>query len=208
MTLLPLALTAHPSAWCAGQDERQSSFAGGTGPCRFCGWSAPGWFEPFHLNGDHSDDAPANVVAACVLCHLTQHLDEIEADREASLIWLPEMSQAALISLARRIHLEFAWNDESPSLNNRPRRYDPRIAAAYRAHCALLDRKATLEARVGTSAPSDFGAALLQLGISRSCERSPLLGGVRLLPRGQVIRNGVDIYPDLLAAAPRPRKAG
>jgi hypothetical protein len=68
----------------------------------------------------------------------------------------------------------------------------------------LLDRKTTLEARIGTSAPADFGAALLQLGSFTAAERPPLLSAVRLLPGGHFFRSGVDIYPDLLAAAPRP----
>lgn len=203
MALLPLVLMAHPSAWFVEQlpGERQNPLASSPPSCRFCGWSAPGWLETFHLNGDHGDASPGNLVLACVLCHLTQHLDRIKTDREACLIWLPEMSQAAVVALARRIHIAFARNGEPPDLSRPPRHYDPELAAAYSAYCALLDRRPALEARLGTGAPADLGAAILQYGIARHGKRAHLLKGVRLLPRGHLYRDGTDIYLDLLAVA-------
>ena len=42
---------------------------------------------------------------ACPLCDLPLHLERPQIDQEAALIWLPEMSQLAVNSVMRAIHM-------------------------------------------------------------------------------------------------------
>src|ERR1700726_3406064 len=108
MARLPFTLTlsAHPSAWTADADQGER---GGRGPsgitCQFCGQLTAGWQKAYHLNDDHADHRAANIAVSCPLCHLPQHLHRPEIDREAVLIWLPEMAQGAVNIIARHIHL-------------------------------------------------------------------------------------------------------
>lgn len=71
--------------------------------CQACGlpsWpneGAPsGGFEVHHLNGDHADNRPENLVTLCPLCHGIFHMGLTVRRRPGKFIWLPGVSQAAL----------------------------------------------------------------------------------------------------------------
>lgn len=209
MRLLPLLLSAHPSAWTAdagsaeGRDRPQS-FA----RCRFCGFMAGDRQEAFHLSGDHADATETNVVPACPLCHLAQHPEREQIDAEATLIWMPEMSQAVLNCLVRGIHQTLHRLGEPVDMSRTPRRAGPALIAAFRAFRALQDRAPPALDRLGTNSFADLGAALLDLCPAAYARRAELLAGLRLLPLGQLFRNGQDIYPQMLTAwagTPEPR---
>ncbi|MFK4046951.1 HNH endonuclease signature motif containing protein [Roseomonas mucosa] len=216
MRLPPLPLSSHPSAWggrpAAGRWEALSPSSPDPSPsppddtsCRFCGAYAKGRQEAFHLDGDHANDAPANLVRACSLCHLTQHLDLASAERAASLIWLPEMPQQAIFAITRSAHLALLIAGEDPTLGTPPRQDTPAIVAAWRALSALRAREAACARRLRTTDPATLGGALLGLTARAYGDRATLLQGVRLLPLGRLVREDKDIYPELLrawAAAP------
>jgi|SRR5580658_508063 intracellular multiplication protein IcmJ len=199
MRLLPLVLSADASSWrgdadVAGRQERKPPKI--DQPCRFCGWNAAGWQGMVQPNGHKSGE-----VVACVLCNLVLHLDRPQIDAEAVLIWLPEMSQAAIVALARHIHLILVAHGEPATMDRRPRRDDPALVAAYSAYRALLGAQTSLAGRLGTTRPSDVGAVLLGFDPARYARRAALLAGIRLVPLGRVFEDGVDIYPTLLASA-------
>jgi hypothetical protein len=204
MRLLPLVPSAHASSWYAVvADEGPGLAPPARAACRFCGWTEPGWLELFHLNGDHEDAAPGNLVWACVLCHLHQHLDRPQIEQEAALIWLPDMSPAAVVALARHCHLVLTRHDRTPGSTRRKRRNGAAVAAAETALKALLAQRRSMEIRLGTASPRDLGAALLGLAEDVYALRSDLLAGIRLLPLGRYFRDGTDIYPQLLLGAAR-----
>ena len=208
MARLPLALSAHPSAWTADAEPggRQAATAA-TITCQFCGQPTAGWQERYHLNDDHADATPANVVTSCPLCHLPQHLNRPEIDREAVLIWLPEMAQAALNVLVRQLHLALLAAGQGPMWQPAGGVVPPPAAhAPLAAYRALHERAAVADMRLGTSSPRQLGAALLRLPGSEYRHRAALLGGIRLLPLGRLYRDGRDSYPAMLSAwaAPSP----
>lgn len=205
MRLLPLLLSAHPSAWTAdaGQEERQDLLV--TGCCRFCGFDAGDWREPFHCNGDHTDQSANNIVASCPLCHLCQHPERPEIDAEAALIWMPAISQAALMSLVRGIHLIAYRHGQPPSLERPPRTSDAGLVAAYRTYDALRECARPALDRIGSQSFADLGVALLGLSASAYAKRAELLAGLRLLPLGRLFRGGRDAYPEMLTAWASPQ---
>lgn len=194
--LLPIRLGA-PGPW-----RSRSTPA----TCRFCGVRSPDRTEVFHLNGDHDDNRPDNLVPACALCHLAQHLDEAETSKAGTLIWLPEMSQAGVITVARGIHSLLLEHGERPSSHEPPRRRGPAVEGAWRAMSALRAREVQARDILGTSRPYALAAALLALDPTSYCERADLLDGIRLLPTGQLIRAGEDIYPELLSLWRQPQR--
>jgi intracellular multiplication protein IcmJ len=201
MRLLPLVLSAHPSVWNADAGGlRRERTVSPDSSCQFCGFQARGWQESFHLNGDHDDDSPGNLTVACVLCNLTQQLGRPTIDAEAMLIWLPEMSPAALNAVARRIHHGLQAQGEPPHMERRPQSDTPELRALYSAFTALRERGAAAQSRLGTISPRALGAALLGLDPAAYERRASLLGGTRLLPRGRFYRDGQDVYPRLLEA--------
>lgn len=206
MRLLPLVPTAHASAWetdgASGARHGDAPF--GQTPCRFCGLAAAGWQELFHVNGDHRDESAGNVVVACALCHLVQHLNRLRIEEEAVLIWLPELTQAELNAVVRQVHLVYQAHGEPPSMDRRPAVGTAALRAAYRSYQGLAERVAGAAERLGTTSPRDLGIALLCLPKAAQDRRRELLGGLRLLGRGRLFRDGHDIYPDLLSALGAP----
>jgi hypothetical protein len=208
MRLLPLILSAHAASWVSS-DWQGSGFrnSGSQGSCRFCGLDAASWREPFHLNGDHADESAENIVPACVLCHLAQHLGRPGIEKEAVLIWLPEISQGAVNAIVRATHLIRMAHGDSPHMEMRPRSTAPQAQAAFSAYMELRDRSKAVFARLGTASPRDLGEALVRLRAEPYARRGKLLSGVRLLPMGRLYRDGVDVYPDLLKELQRETDA-
>jgi len=200
MARFPLVLSADPSAWIADTEpaEREAG-AAETAACQFCGQPTAGWEEPFHLNDDHADNAPQNLAVSCGLCHLAQHLNRAWIDSEAVLIWLPEMAQAAVNVLARHVHLACRAAGISPISGHAGHAHSvPEARAPLAAYRALRERAAVAELRLGTSSPRQLGAALIEMPPAQYERRTFLLGGIRLLPLGQLFRAGRDIYPAML----------
>lgn len=206
MRFLPLIPSAHPSAWTAEPDEvgrediANRVFDRDAHACRFCGHCTIGWQDVFHLDGDHDNWTIDNLVTACTLCHAAQHLGRVTVGQELTLIWLPDVSQAALNCIVRRIHLTLQAHGEPAHMAEPPRSEGRRVHAAIRAYQGLAAEAATLEGRIHTSNPRDLGAALLDLA-GADCERlRAAMGGIRLLHRGRYFHQGRDIYPEILSA--------
>jgi len=202
MRLLPLVLSAHASGFNPGSGLGPPENGAGSHSCQFCGLEAAGWQERFHLNSDHDDERGANIVSACVLCHLCQHLERWSIDQEAILIWLPELTQGAVIALARDAHRQLAAHGESPCLERPLQSQHGDVLAARNAFMALKERADAAFARLGTTSPRDLGAAFLGLPPESYARRKTLLGGLRLLPLGRLLRGGRDVYPALLSELP------
>jgi len=205
MGFLPLAPSAHASAWTTEpdgggrEDLAELIFRRDDYRCRFCGHHAPGWQEIFHLDGDHANWSPDNLATACTLCHGAQHLGRPMVEQEFVLIWLPDMSQAALNMVVRHIQLILYAHDEPPDMSEPPRCEDPRPLDAVAAYSALAAEAQTLEARIHTASPRELGAALLNLADAPRDRLAGLLGGIRLLHKGRHFRAGRDVYPQILA---------
>ncbi|GAC1348653.1 MAG: hypothetical protein NVSMB18_37410 [Acetobacteraceae bacterium] len=191
MDLLPLVLSAGGWTQSGTPDARQNSLPE-RAPCRFCGFHAEHWMEP-------CDDGRGHPIPACLHCHLCRHLDRPTIETEASLVWMPEVSHAALIAIVRRLHVICARHEASPAMDSIPRAREPALLQAWGLHAALLQRISAAERRLGSASISDLCAAFAGMTDITAPARASLLGGLRLLPRGRFFRGGRDVYPALLA---------
>jgi len=182
--LAPLVLSVRESGRKAGC--AQSS-------CPFCGVCFAEGQEPF-LCQDGSADF------SCAPCHLVRHLERDTIAEEAVLIWLPEMTQAALNALAyaahKRLLREGALTHAPSPFAHAPVEVPNGALEAIRA---LEARSVEAETRLGASSPRVLGAALMRMKPKLYAERARLLGGLRLLSRGRFFVDGEDIYPQLIA---------
>jgi len=129
-----------------------------------------------------------------------RHLERDTIADEAVLIWLPEMTQAALNALALGAHkrlsgegaLHLATNSFALTGERGP---DGALEAVW----ALEARSAEAEARLGTTCPRVLGAALMRMKPRAYQDRARVFGGLRLLSRGRFFVDGEDIYPQLIA---------
>jgi intracellular multiplication protein IcmJ len=181
--LAPLVLSVRESGRKAGC--AQSS-------CPFCGVRLAEGQEPF-LCPDGSADF------SCAPCHLVRHLERDTIAEEAVLIWLPEMTQAALNALAhgahRRLALEGALRWAASPFALTP---DEVPNGALDVIRALEARSVEAETRLGASSPRVLGAALMRMKSKAYEDRARLLGGLRLWPHGRFFVDGEDIYPQLI----------
>ena len=191
MDSLPLVLSAGGWTSSGTPDGRQHAVHE-RAPCRFCGFHAEQWMEP-------CDDDSGHPIPACLHCHLCRHLDRPTIETEASLIWLPEVSQAALIAIVRRLHVICARHEASPAMDSIPRSRAPALLQAWGLHSAFLQRISPAERRLGSASIGDLCAAFAGMADVTAPARASLLGGLRLLPRGRFFRDGRDVYPALLA---------
>ncbi|MGI4796151.1 MAG: HNH endonuclease [Janthinobacterium lividum] len=197
----PLVLSAHPTAWNAvsGSGERLKDPAFTSSSCHYCEQALQGWREAYHLNDDHSDGRPENIVSVCPLCHLPQHLNRSTIDDEALLIWLPEMTQRAVITLVRAAHLGLHGAGISPASNGvSPRRAPEAARSAFATLTALRGRSTRALEHLGTTSPRTLGAALLTLPPDSYSKRAARLAGIRLMPTGRLFAGSRDVYREML----------
>jgi hypothetical protein len=129
-----------------------------------------------------------------------RHLERETIAEEAVLIWLPEMTQAALNALAYATHKRLLREGALHRTVNAfavIREHGP--DSALEAIRALEARSAEAEARLGTASPRVLGAALMRMKPKAYEARARLLGGLRLWPRRRFFVDGEDIYPQLIA---------
>jgi intracellular multiplication protein IcmJ len=174
---------------------RESGRTGGAqSSCPFCGVRLAEGQEPFLCPDGSGADF------SCAPCHLVRHLERDTIAEEAVLIWLPEMTQAALNALAHGAHRRLAregalrWAASPFALTP-----DEVPNGALDVVRALEARSVEAETRLGASSPRVLGAALMRMKPRLYEDRSRLLGGLRLWPRGRFFVDGEDIYPQLIA---------
>ncbi len=204
MRLLPLVPSAHLSAWIPDADTEgvreahRATLLRDDHTCRFCGFQASDRQDVVPLDGNPANRAPDNLTTCCLLCATVQQLSRPTAAREAVLIWLPQMSQAVLNNMVRGIHLSLRLEGQSPVLGSRPTKDTPLVRAAWRAYDALAARQPDADLHIGTVSPVELAAALLDMAPASYARRGDMLGGIRVLHRGQHFQNGSDVYPKIL----------
>jgi hypothetical protein len=158
--------------------------------CPFCGMRSGGWQRLVAAPCRGHDCA-----AACVLCYLCRHLERARIDDEATVIWLPEMSQPALNVTMREIHLQLRALGEDLYDAGRLRLNTPE---RLRLYYALSARAGAAASRLGADKPSELAGALCRLSPGAHANRAKLLDGVRLLPLGRFYAGNKDVYPEIV----------
>jgi hypothetical protein len=136
--------------------------------------------------------------AVCLLCGLVRHLERPRIDEEARLVWLPEMSQAALNMVVRAAHCRLRTLGEKLDLDSTPSVATDDRVCLYHAQQALIARIEGAAGRLGSARPSDLADALLRLSPPAYRRRTHLLSGIRLLPAGRFFAGEDDIYPEVV----------
>jgi intracellular multiplication protein IcmJ len=163
--------------------------------CPFCGVRLAEGRESF-LCADGFEES------SCVPCSLVRHLERETIAEEAVLIWLPDLSQAALNALVNAVHRRLAaegalYLAATPFALTSSEIPNPALEAIR----AIEMRRAEAETRLGTSSPRVLGKALMRAEPNLYADRAKRLGGLRLWPRGKFFVDGEDVYPRLIAGA-------
>lgn len=176
--------------------------------CAYCGFRStpPGgvvdgdprgsWMEVHHIDDDHGNNDTANLVTICNYCHMVFHVG-LSGRFGARIVWLPEISQAAL-SLVWRALGALWWERQfvigrrinPPSSSRRNDQFNEFFHVATRSIFALVRQRAWMvERSFGTSDAALFGDWLMRMAVSAPeiyGQRQRWLAGLRLVPPGPV----------------------
>ena len=188
MALQAIALSINPAPTSGAVET-----AAGDTACAFCGAATGRWSERGYGPPD-----PQKPAIACALCSLPQHLERPRIDEEAALVWLPEISQPALNTTLREIHMALHALGEDVHADAVFRRQTSGLPNLYHARAILAERRGPTEARLGTTSPRELGLALLELSPAAYARRAELLDGLRLLPLGRFFVDDEDVYPEIV----------
>lgn len=64
--------------------------------CQYCGFRSPMFQEVHHINHNHKDYSPNNLITACPLCHRNFHIHAVHRANFGEMIYFPDMTQAQL----------------------------------------------------------------------------------------------------------------
>lgn len=160
--------------------------------CRFCGFKSPKWQEVHHMNDDHADNRVENLVTACPYCHMCQHIGLAGHNREAILIYRPEITQAQLHNIVRTAQVIDRHHESIKADETARKGPNLKIAAEYAemAKAVLAALKASSDGArqlIKTSEPMDLANAMMMMPDEVYAKRQHILAGIRLLPLG--VRN-------------------
>lgn len=159
--------------------------------CQFCGFESKKYQEVVALNGDPGDRRSDNLATACIFCHQCFNIEKVPEMRSGVLIWLPELSQAALSHVCRAIFIARITSG-------------PMADAARQGLDALMGRRDEAKARLGSDDPAIVGAVMQDFLEDRDyAARVKKLKGMRLLPLDRrIVREGemeFNQFPQILA---------
>lgn len=148
--------------------------------CYYCGFHSKKHQEIHHLNDDHDDNSPDNLVTVCPLCHQSFHLDTASTTNGGKVIWLPEFSQQELNYLCRAIFIAIE-EAEQAELEQKDVVGFAKIARMLEA--SLLERTLITEQHIqtGASEPVNFANALINMSEEQYAKREQFLGPFKLL---------------------------
>lgn len=148
--------------------------------CYYCGFESKRHQEIHHLNDDHSDNSPDNLVTICPLCHQSFHLDTASTTNGGKIIWLPEFSQQELNYISRAIFIAI---EESEVREKNDEEEIGFIKIARMLENSLAERSLVVEQQIqnGASDPAIFANALINMTEAQYEKRFGFLKPFKLL---------------------------
>lgn len=146
--------------------------------CHFCDFRSLKHQEIHHLNEDHSDNSPDNLVTVCPLCHQSSHLDSMSLVNGGRIIWLPEMSQQELNYICRSAFLASEYVQ-----NSKEKDKSAIFKMAKIIESSFEERAAVVEQHIyqGASDPATFASALMDFEKDMYEDRSEYVKNFKLL---------------------------
>ena len=80
--------------------------------CQFCGFKAAKYQEVHHIDDDHNNNSPNNLITVCNLCHQVHHLGMCAMRSGGFIAAIPELTQTEINNLIRAIHVSEFIDDK------------------------------------------------------------------------------------------------
>lgn len=157
--------------------------------CYFCDFSfgLSDLFEVHHLDHDHQNEDPGNLVPACEMCHTPFHIDLVSRKwpgDAGKIIFLPELTQPELNNLLQASFYAMAVNKVGEENKNE----DQPMVRTHTLYLKLANRAEMVERgvqgevlRAGLSEPFALGRVLAEMDDETYAKRDKILSGLRYL---------------------------
>jgi intracellular multiplication protein IcmJ len=159
--------------------------------CQYCGFQAEKFQKINVLDGNWSNLSDDNLVTSCIFCQQCFYIDQVARMRSGVLIWMPEMTQAALNHLIRSIYVARITQG-------------PMADYARKALDSLMKRREEAKERVMTDDPAILSMVLSEYIHPKQYKAArQKLDGVRLMPLDRRVISEGDLefnqFPQILA---------
>jgi hypothetical protein len=158
--------------------------------CQGCGLKAPRWQEIHHRNHDHKDFKESNLETRCALCHQVAHLHLAATSSGGKIIWLPEVTQAALNRMCVFLFIGLRHPDWRPTSEG--------------LLSGLKTREAFMIDQFSTSDPASLAEVLLSL--PNGGEGHASIAPLRLLPSPSRFETQVNYWEKDVLKSMSPEK--
>lgn len=149
--------------------------------CWFCGFTSTAHQEVHHLDDDHTNNHPNNLVTICNIDHLCFHLGLAAMKGSIFLAVVPELTQAEITNLMRIYHGAMTMGNED---------VQSRLKGLY---AIFESRSVDIFKRVfeaDFSNGHEIAVALSKLDDAAFAMRGKTLDGIRVIPTEAAFRDG------------------
>jgi len=140
--------------------------------CAECGIRVSSGMEVHHKNDIHEDNSLKNLVTVCPLCHATHHIGFV--GKNGLIIHVPELKQKDIFNLIRVCVIALESGN------------DIQKQAANEIFDALEASSKQVRATWGSSSPSDFADAMMNLPDNVYADRELSMRGLHLMFRKEI----------------------
>lgn len=155
----------------------------GSYTCHFCGFRCSKWQEVHHINDDHRDNSPQNLMPICTLCHQVHHMGLAAMRGSAFFAYLPELTQTEVNQIALIAHV-------SPHVKGNTDESNEQIRSLY----ALLQSRGPSYLKQAAKTDLDFEIEIARWASECSDaefeQRARKLDGIRLVPTANAFHDG------------------
>lgn len=74
--------------------------------CQFCGFKFDEFQEIHHIDDDHGNNVPENLITTCNLCHAVHHLGMTAVRNSGFIAYIPEMKQTDINGICRIMFMQ------------------------------------------------------------------------------------------------------
>lgn len=159
--------------------------------CAYCGFKSEKFQRVNVKDGNWKNLSPDNLVTSCIFCQQCFYLDQIASMRSGVLIWMPEMTQAALNHLVRCIYVARITQG-------------PMADYARKALESLMQRREEAKSRILTDDPEILSMVMSQyIHAKQYAQARKKLDGIKIMPLDRrIIKEGdmeFNQFPQILA---------
>ena len=180
--------------------------------CHYCGFRSKKWQEVHHLNDDHHDNRPENLVCICSYCHAVFHIGRAGIMGEAHLAWLPHFTQVEVNHLCRTLYvLETMLRERDDPHQDEDGDYTQtgylqllvdnlKTTLGLYPYTRQGIARARCRERIGTDDPASLGSVLADMNERAYEKRMRELAPVRLVPQPARYIEGQNVHPKMVTA--------